>query len=205
LAIFCITKDQIKWSFLLITFVYACLTHGLFDALLFKGYTVSIVIAFTIFSYYFVLSLLSFTSAISPFRMTLEKYVEQYPQPQEQPGLECLHCSDNNPKLSYAIGAMTVQKCSGCGYFVATKQTLFKLFYRFGARYNTLVHRYRNSQGKSGKLLTLYGGNYFSDEKKLTFFKLDELSQELERSRQETVSRMGIFFRFLSVPGRITQ
>jgi len=201
LAIFCITRYQMRWRILLFGMVYACLSHALFDVLLFEEVNIIIVLAFTLFSYYVVLTWLGYTVAISPFKKTLSQYIEEYDAPETMPGLECLYCGDTEPKQSYSVGGISIQQCAGCGRFVSTSRALFKLFYRFGARFNTLMHRYREHDGEFSGLETFYDGNYFSGKRGLAFFNLNELNRSLERSRHDVIRRIQRLFGFLFVPG----
>jgi RsiW-degrading membrane proteinase PrsW (M82 family) len=205
LGVFCLIEYQAGWRLLFVAFAYACVMHGLFNLIIFNEYIAILLLGLVLLAHFWTLTLLGFTSAISPFRVTLKQFLTQTAESMIDPGLECLQCGDSQAKPAVTSGALVIQRCTQCGSYVCSKDVLYKLFYRFGARVNRLATQVIEHDGTRQGLTTLYAGNYYSDKKAIAVFGLDELDGVLEKSREITIQKMLGKLRFLFAPLLIDQ
>jgi hypothetical protein len=103
----------------------AVVMHGLYDLIVMNGVWCIILLLFLRLMFESTRSLLEYLTAISPYRVSLTAWVQSYPNPAVEAGLECMHCGSTNPKLTYRLEHIRVQKCDRCQYFVATHNSLY--------------------------------------------------------------------------------
>ncbi|MEN8141668.1 MAG: PrsW family intramembrane metalloprotease [Thermodesulfobacteriota bacterium] len=178
-------------SIFIIPFLYASLVHGLYDLVIFNGLTLIVLLLVVKGSYYFTLSLLSYTTAQSPHRLPLEKIIESEIKPSKEKGLRCLNCCSTNPKETFKLKNILIQKCDTCEYFVTTKKGIFQIFHYFAATFKKLDKNYSTPFVTGHKYSTLYSNNYVSDKDKLAFFKLKELNETIEEVNTSIIEKMG--------------
>jgi len=171
-------------AFLVFTFLYASIAHGVYDAILFSGMPIIVTLAAIIFLLYrmirLALSFLEYSTAISPERCSLASFVRLAGNSPCAEGLECLHCGSMNPKVGYHLGAIYFQKCDSCPCYVTTKRGLGRIFKHFGSRFRKRRDEYFPASMTGEKFSTLCRDNYVSDEKELAFFYVEPLSEALE-------------------------
>jgi hypothetical protein len=185
IAYFEIMKLRTGAGFLLISFCYASLVHGLFDAIIFSRSMLAFLIMVICFSRRWALSVLSYSTAKSPFRPEIKAFIGQC-RTERKTGLECLNCGSLNDKDTYVGKGFFVQKCDQCPYYIATKGSLFRMFRFFGSAFDDPDPYYWDAKFHNLPYSRLYKGNYVSDPKKLAFFLLDEFGEalnEFNRSR----------------------
>jgi hypothetical protein len=183
LAFYVVVKHRRGGVLLLLSFLYAGFAHGLYDAAVFHGAAFLIVFAGVLALSLLGRWLLGYTAAISPHRRSLAEVIASFPGAPVEAGLPCLHCGSTNPKATYRHGRIRIQKCDGCECYVTTKAGLWSIFRHFGLLSELRLlrgRRRRRSTCPSG-LRILIEANCFSDDRKLAFFRLDELNGVLER------------------------
>ena len=176
---------------MLSTFLYASISHGLFDLVQFNRLPFLTVILIVTICHSVLLSLLRYANERSPFRKSLEAYVTSYENPIMEPGIECLKCGDTGPKLTFRIGKERIQECGNCKNFVATKCGLLKIFHHFAGIFGKFPDKYYwTPLITEQKYSTLYEGNWLSEEKKIGYFCLHTLSDAIEKMNAENISTM---------------
>ncbi len=181
LAVFSLLENKKGWSFLLISLLYASTIHGIYDLIAFNKLPTALLLFMMKITQSWALSFLEYSTAISPYRISLKEFIEKYESPIEQDGIECLHCGDNNKKTTYTLGRITIQKCHNCSSYVASKDSLFRLFHHFGSTFKNLSSYYGRAEEPNNNLSTIYAANYISDDKKIGYFDLEYLNTVLEK------------------------
>lgn len=187
ISFYVIIKYKTGAVLLFVSYIYACIVHGLFNSIIFHGWIIGFLFALIAFSKNFLFHLLSYTTAKSPFRKSLNDFVASYEEPKKEVGIECINCGSLNNKTTYKIEDLTFQKCDKCSFFVSTKGNIFRIFRFFGLPFRDFTNRYWDAKFHKRKYSTLYKNNYISDEKRLGFFKLNELDDALDELRESHI------------------
>lgn len=186
IAFFEIMKLRTGAGFLLFSFCYASLIHGLFDAILFSQWILAFLFMVICFSRRWTLSVLSYSTAKSPFRPDIKAFIGQC-RTERKTGLECLSCGSLNDKDTYVGKGFFVQKCDQCPNYIATKESLFRIFRFFGSVFDNPAQYYWDAKFHNLPYSRLYKGNSVSDLKNLAFFLLDEFNDALNELNRSTI------------------
>jgi RsiW-degrading membrane proteinase PrsW (M82 family) len=189
LAFFQVVKGKARMIVLLIALLYGSIVHGIYDLAILMGWTFWVLIVLAWLSFWWVMKLLSYTSATSPHRRSLTEFVAVSEEPSIEPGLECLNCGSKNDKSTYRQGRIVFQKCDCCSAYVIGRKALFQLFRHYGGAFGRLGKYYYPAVPGEGEFASFYGGNYISAEKELAFFFLDELNEALETMNRVVITR----------------
>lgn len=195
LAVYAMVKENFKWPFLAAAYIYASLLHGVYDALLFSGFGSILIIPLLVIAYSWTRNILGYVTAVSPFRVSLKKFVQNYENPPVEKGMECLKCGNQEDKRSYRLGKLQLQECPQCFSFVATKDTIFYIFRHFGSTFRSLTNEYKSADSNHESMNTVYRSNYISESRNLAYFNLQELSEVLEEFNVKAYAGIPWFFR----------
>ena len=190
LAFYVIVKLKKGIQLFFTSFAYAVLIHGLFDGIIFHSLLLIFLILVIKFSYLWTLSLLSYTTAKSPFRPRLSQFINGIRTAAIEKGIECINCGNKEKKETYRIGKIVVQKCNGCNSYVATADSLYYIFHHFGSDFRNLTCKYKHKEIYKTDYSTLFQGNYVSDKKRIAFFKIDELENALEQFKVKLIQEI---------------
>jgi len=191
LACYLLAKTRGAFLMLPLAYIYACLVHGLYDAVIFTGWALLFLLIVIKIAHTWTLTLLSYATARSPFRRSLKSFIAKYPSPAVERGIECLHCGNSEPKTTYRLGKASIQKCGECDHYVTTKSGLLKLFAFFAATFRGFpAEHYWRPAITGKKYSTLYRNNWLSEKKGIASFTLDQLSDAVDELNEETVKKM---------------
>ncbi len=188
LSLYLWTRNKENKNFLIISFMFASIAHGTYDLILFNGLGFIILVIVMYLVYSFTMDILGYASALSPFHLTLENFVNSYQNPTLEKGLECIYCGSKNDKLSYKFNNAFFQKCDGCDFYVTTKSSLLNMFQYFSSNYKKLPKEFTimNSDGTS----TIYQNNIISESKGLAYFDLKAFSNTLEQINNSLINKI---------------
>ena len=178
---------------LLAGFLYGSVVHGLYDGILFSRMgSWGLVLEFLLIGGMVraVMSLLEYTTAISPARCSLKAFALHSDDAHLADGLQCLHCRSTNPKVEYRLGAIRFQKCDNCACYVTTKRGLRRIFRHFGSRFRNRQGEYFKASATGAPFSTLYRDNYISDQENLAYFYIEPLSEALEELNVARIQSM---------------
>ena len=187
LAFYAVIKMKASPSLLVFSFLYAAALHGLYDLIVFNGLFLIILIIMLIVAHSLTLSFLAYTTAKSPFRKSLARFVKDYENPTFEYGIECLNCGSKKIKISYRHGNIKIQKCDQCPFYLTTRDSLYYIFHHFGSTFKNLSKLYLAADPPQEDFCTLYKGNFVSDDKGIAYFKLDTLSDVLEEMNHSVI------------------
>lgn len=195
LAFYALIKLRSGWLLLALSFSYAFVMHGLYDLAVFHNLLLLALFLIIKTAHSWSLELVGYTTAISPYRVSLSDFIASYPSPDKETGIECLACGDTGDKATYKHGHIVIQKCSGCTNYVTTLDSLFYMFHHFGSTFRDLKHHFVPGDSGKGRLATLYKGNHVNETRKIAYFDLEELNAVLEGFTREIVQGMKAFVR----------
>jgi len=187
IAFYIVVKHRVGYNLLFVSFLYASIVHGLYDAMIFQSWVLFAILLLMRMSWRWAMTVLSYTTSKSPFRKELKEFIEDYHQPEVMKGLECLNCGSKNDKQSFKHKEITLQQCDQCQAYVTTKNSLFEIFHFFGSSFKDLSEHYLDKEIHEEEYSTLYKGNYVSDDKNLAYFHLNELNDALITFNQSTI------------------
>jgi RsiW-degrading membrane proteinase PrsW (M82 family) len=171
-----------------ISYLYACLAHGIWDTIAFYGWTIIFLYFIVKVTYGWTLNILSYTTAKSPFRKTLKEFVETCERPVESKGIECLNCGSQNDKITYTMKKIEFQKCDSCSFFIAAKESLFEIFKFFGSIFKKDFSAfYWDGKFFKTEYSTLLKGSSVSDSKSLAYFDLNVFNNALIELNEKIV------------------
>ena len=180
IAFYTVMKMHKGLSLLLFSFLYASFVHGIFDAIIFNGLYFIFLIILLRLAHSFALSLLNYSTAISPFRETIKDFVLNYSNPEKNKGLKCINCGSKEKKDTYKFDKIQIQKCDNCASYVTTRDSLYYIFHHFGSNFKNLTQYYKNNHIYKNKYSVLFAGNSIDEKSGLAYFNLDELGNALE-------------------------
>jgi RsiW-degrading membrane proteinase PrsW (M82 family) len=188
LAFYYFLQNESSYPLMILAFVYASLTHGIYDLIIFSGYLI-IPLALVIWiSYKVAVALLGYATAKSQFRYSAATYFADYPNPTLQKGYRCPACGSEVAKPTYHLFSKTIQRCDQCGLHLATP-----------AGIRTIVHHFAAAPEKTflGQPLMLDSSHanrthrfpiFTNADHKVVGFDLAILNNLIEISNQQTVS-----------------
>lgn len=202
LAFYVLVKLKGGLPLVVVAFLYGVLIHGLYDGVIFHSWLFVFLLLILIVAYRWALLLLSYTTAKSPFRPNLGYALNNQNDTKITQGMQCPHCGNTEDKETYTVGRATIQQCNGCHYYVASVKSLYEIFHHFGSDFRNLRRHYQATDGIDPEFSTLFQGNYISEDKKIAFFRVEELERALEQFNTrliEEVENQWWFYNGLSI------
>jgi len=190
LSFYVMVRYKKGFRLFMVSYAYAILVHGLYDSIVFHGLAFLLLVWIIWVAYRWGISLLSYTTAKSPFRPSLKQFIERYPNPALEMGVACIHCGNPDNKHTYRIGKTRIQRCNACGSFVSTMRGLYHIFHHFGSEFGNLSKYYRHKDTLQTDYSTLFKGNYISEQKRAAFFQLDEMNAALAEFNAELIKQI---------------
>jgi RsiW-degrading membrane proteinase PrsW (M82 family) len=190
IAFYSIIRLKTGIMLLLISYLYACVAHGLYDAILFHRLSFFFLVLLLLKSYRWALLLLSYTTAKSPFRNSLREFVTNFEHPIEETGYQCPNCGSKHNKMSYINGKIRIQKCDSCPSYLSTRETQYQIYKHFGS----IFERRSNPYGISRSIKSLFSRmtkkSSPAKEKNILSFSLDELNATLIERNKEIIDKL---------------
>lgn len=190
LAVYIWLKNKKATGLVLISFLAASISHGVYDLIIFNGFALIILIIVMRSLYGWTMDLLSYATAHSPFRPSLKEFLTAVDNPEMDEGIECLYCGNRDLRPTFSMKHIRVQHCGQCGHFVTTKKSLFNLFQHFAATFKNVKKEIRTRTINGRTYRSLYGCAMISDDRDLAFFNLDEVNLTLGKLNRAIVEKM---------------
>ncbi len=189
LAVYARRRDGARRGLLIRAYLYASLSHGLWDVLAFNGLALIVFAILLWLGARFFGTVMSYTARVSPFREELTAFLSAAPAVAAADGLKCLACGDSGAKPAWRRGKIRVQRCTGCGGYVSSWDSLFFLFRHFGGWYGRLEVK-PVPDGERDGLFTIQDGNIASRDEQVAAFRLSELSPVLDELGERAVAKV---------------
>ncbi len=181
-------KGILRFRFLILTFIYASLMHGLFDLIIIKEWLVIFFLMLFQLSYLALRWILEYTTAKSPFNISLKEFIRNYKKPETSVGITCLSCGSRGPKLTYQFQKWKIYKCDGCREYITSKDGIFYIFHHFGGLFGNLSKKYFSPAINKQPYGTLFRANKVYEKEKICLFKLNELDKYLKIMRSAKIT-----------------
>lgn len=200
LAVYARGREGARPGLLRRAFVYAALSHGIWDALAFSGLSLVVFLVLLWLGFRFFGAVMSYAASVSPFRQPLTDFLAGEPEPGGGSALHCLHCGTNGEVArEWRRGRIRVQRCGSCGAYLTSWDGLFHLIRHFGGWYDRL--EVRPAEGPGGEVLYIIeAGNLACRRRLEASFRLEELVPVLDDLGERGVAK---FERAWWFPGRL--
>jgi RsiW-degrading membrane proteinase PrsW (M82 family) len=175
---------------LLIAYLLASLSHGLWDLIVFQHYSVVLLGATFLLIYGYARNLFLYAMSVSPQRIGLAQALHGAEASGSVSGDACLHCGDEGPKPTIALCGTEMVRCDRCDHYHLSSEGLYRLFFHYAGMRKRTAQRSLLASHRGGDWLTLYGGNHLDPAKNRAIFRLPELDAVLERLSYATKRRM---------------
>lgn len=186
LAFYFAIRNRRAWPMLAAAFIYACLTHGVYDLVIFNHYFVVVLALVLWLTYKAAAGLLGYALAKSRFRTSLNTYLTSTAQVYHFPGLPCPYCGDLSDKATRTLFSKNIQLCGNCGHYVTTRAGLRALLHHFTAApaRNFLGRPRLGTKPYADGAIRAHGDGV------TVGFNAKTLDRLIEQSNQQTISRL---------------
>lgn len=190
LAFYICSRNLKAYGLLIAALVYASLIHGIYDLVIFNGWTIFVLAMVIWFALKTTHAFLCYATAKSPFRESLSAFIQTHGVPGKMAGLACLNCGSTNPKHTSYLGKEPLQKCDGCHCHVTTQKGLINILHHFAPSSAKLKAPIRKLPGHDRQILTRLADAMLSKKLKIACFRLGALNAILETQNHLTISKM---------------
>jgi len=190
IAFYSIVRLKTGIMLFLASYAYASLAHGLYNSIVFHGLSVFLLMFLLFKSYKWSLSLLSYTTAKSPFRQSIKEFIADYENPVKESGYGCPNCGSTNSKISYTKGRIHIQKCDNCQNFLATGDTLCEVYKYFGSIFQNKANPYHVKKFRISSFFKWFKKKAVENGENIVSFSLDELNATLIQKNNEIVEKL---------------
>ncbi len=199
LAVYFLWNHRVGWKLLLVSYLFAVGMHGLWDAVIFEGWTAFILIGVIVVSRRVSFTLIELGHAISPHRRSFKSVVESTGPRKTEKHLLCPRCGETRGVLLYRRGSIRLWRCLVCHVFLTKHKTLKYLLRRFGAQFlkgvkaRLDVVRVKKRKEVRSEVLSqerLEQEVFYSLEDGLVVFHLETLSRILDGEADQVVLKV---------------
>ncbi len=198
LAFFWAMRFRGGWGILMLAYLAASIYHTLYDIVVtvpsFLAGTFGLLLGFMVVplglfvilrtAYSTMYRLLGYTAAYSPFRQTLAEFIHSCPDPEVEPGFQCIECTNAAPKPTYQRGRIRIQRCEQCGTYLCSAHSLRHLVHHYGSLFGSLKRYTKRIPGYT-RCRVIIAGNRIDLHRHTACFKLDEFNEVLEKTSHD--------------------
>jgi hypothetical protein len=182
-------RENKPFSTVVIALAVASLLHGVFDALAFSPWFNFLLLIYLWLILIQSLRLVQYTNIISPFRPGFEALFET-PTDEKSEGIRCPNCGSEEPKTIFSNSFFTACRCDSCGYHIASRNTIRKIFRVFAPEYKRLSKKLVPARFSDGRtVMSVYGSAFFGNTGNLGFFKVSDVAVRLQAINDELANR----------------
>ena len=182
-------KENKSFSTVVLALVVASLLHGVFDALAFSPWFNFLLLVYLWLILRQSLRLVQYTNVVSPFRPAFEALFETA-SGEKAEGIECPSCGSFAPKELFRNRYFTACRCDGCGYHIASRGDIRRIFRLFAPEYKRLGKKLTPALLSDGRtLMSVYGSAFFGANGNRGFFRVGELAERLQAINDELMTR----------------
>jgi RsiW-degrading membrane proteinase PrsW (M82 family) len=182
-------RENKSFGTVVIALAVASLLHGVFDALAFSPWFNFLLLVYLWLILVQSLRLVQYSNVVSPFRPGFEALFET-PSEDKAVGMECPNCGSAEPKEIFRNGFFTAFHCDGCGYHIASRNSIRKIFRVFAPEYKRLSRKLVPARISDGRaVMSVYGSAFFGHGGKKVFFRVSDVSERLRAINDELLNR----------------
>lgn len=127
-------RENKPFRTVVVALAIASLLHGVFDALAFSPWFNFLLLIYLWLILMQSLRLVQYTNVVSPFRPGFEALFENSANEKAE-GIVCPNCGSSEPKEVFRNGFFTSCRCDSCGYHIASRNNIRKIFRIFAPEY----------------------------------------------------------------------
>ncbi|MGE5348797.1 MAG: PrsW family intramembrane metalloprotease [Actinomycetota bacterium] len=173
----------------LVALLIASLLHGVFDALAFSPWFNFLLLVYLYLIIMQSLRMVQYTNVISPFRPGFSELFAS-PSGDFTEGVTCPNCGSPKPKELIRNNFFTACRCDGCGYHIASRAMIRKIFRIFAPEYKRLSKKLIPVRLSDGRLVvSVYGSAFFGSNGSRVFFRVSEVAERLQAINDELLDR----------------
>jgi RsiW-degrading membrane proteinase PrsW (M82 family) len=182
-------KENKPFRTVVLAMAVASLLHGVFDALAFSPWFNFLLLVYLWLILRQSLRLVQYTNVVSPFRPGFEALFETASEEKAE-GIECPNCGSAAPKELYRNKYFTACLCDVCGYHIASRGDIRKIFRLFAPEYKRLTKKLKPVRLSDGRtLMSVYGSAFLGNNGTGGFFRVGELAGKLQAINDELITR----------------
>jgi RsiW-degrading membrane proteinase PrsW (M82 family) len=182
-------RENKPFSTVIFALVVSSVLHGVFDALAFSPWFNFLLLFYLYLIIMQTLRVVQYTNVISPFRPGFEALFENS-SGETAEGIECPNCGSVAPKELFRNKYFTACRCDGCGYHIASRGDIRKIFRLFAPEYKRLGKKLMPARFSDGRtLMSVYGSAFFGMNGTRGFFRVGELAGRLQAINDELMNR----------------
>ena len=182
-------RENKPFGTVILALVVASILHGVFDALAFSPWFNFLLLFYLYFIIIQTLRVVQYTNVVSPFRPAFEALFENSAG-ETAKGIECPNCGSVDPKELYRNKYFTACRCDGCGYHIASRGDMRRIFRLFAPEYKRLGKKLTPARFSDGRtLMSVYGSAFFGGSGSRGFFRVGELDEKLQAINNELMTR----------------
>lgn len=182
-------KENKPFRSVVLAFVIASLLHGVFDALAFSPWFNFLLLVYLWLILRQSLRLVQYTNLVSPFRPGFTALFET-PSGEKAEGIVCPNCGSTEPKELFRNGFFDACRCDGCGYHIASRNDIRRIFRIFAPEYKRLSKKLVPARFSDGRtVMSVYGSAFFGNGGNRVFFRIAEVEERLRVINEELINR----------------
>lgn len=182
-------RENKPFSTVIVALVVASILHGVFDALAFSPWFNFLLLVYLWLILRQSLRLVQYTNVISPFRPGFKELFDS-PSGEKAEGILCPNCGSSAPKELFTNRFFTAYRCDDCGYHIATRNDIRKIFRIFAPEYKRLSKKLVPARFSDGRtVMSVYGSAFFGQGGSSGFFRADELAGKLQAINEGLLDR----------------
>ena len=182
-------RENKPFRTVLIALLIASVLHGIFDALAFNPWFNFLLLVYLYLIIIQSLRMVQYTNVISPFRPGFRELFDT-PSGEFAEGIVCPNCGSPDPKEVIRNSFFLACRCDSCGYHIASRGNIRKMFRIFAPEYKRLSKKLipaRLSDGRS--VISVYGSVFFGSSGTNGFFMVPEVADRLQVINDELLNR----------------
>ena len=182
-------RENKPFRTVVVALAIASLLHGVFDALAFSPWFNFLLLIYLWLILMQSLRLVQYTNVVSPFRPGFEALFENSANEKAE-GIVCPNCGSSEPKEVFRNGFFTSCRCDSCGYHIASRNNIRKIFRIFAPEYKRLSKKLVPARFSDGRtVMSVYGTAFFGNTGNLGFFRVSDVAGRLQAINDELVNR----------------
>ncbi len=182
-------KENKPFRTVLVALLIASVLHGVFDALAFSPWFNFLLLVYLYLIIKQSLRMVQYTNIVSPFRPVFRELFDN-PSGEVAKGLVCPNCGSSEPKELITNSFFTACRCDSCGYHIASRTMIRKIFRIFAPEYKRLGKKLTPARLSDGRQVkSVYGSAFFGSSSTRGFFLVSEVAERLEAINDELLNR----------------
>jgi len=182
-------KENKPFSTVIVALAIASILHGVFDALAFSPWFNFLLLIYLWLILRQSLRLVQYTNVVSPFRPEFKELFDS-PSGEKAEGIGCPNCGSSAPKELCRNSFFTSCRCDDCGYQIASRNDIRKIFRIFAPEYKRLSKKLVPARFNDGRtVMSVYGSAFFGHSGSTGFFRVEEVAGRLQSINDELLDR----------------